>query len=221
MLDAAEGLLADRSFEELTIADVVRHGKSSVGAFYTRFSNKDALLDALYERHQRQAIATMEQHLAPERWESASVEQIIEQIVGFTVRFHRAHRGLLRALVLRGYMKPDWRYETPKMRNKLGIASVGALLATRRGEIAHPNAKLAGSLGLLFVLAVLREKMLFGDSTASALRISDRRLEEELVRAYLAYLGVPQRKPQRKLQKRQSPSQSATNSKMRRRNVSK
>ena len=198
MLDAAETLLGDRSFDELTIADVVRRAKSSVGAFYTRFSNKDALLDALYQRHQEQAIATMERHLAPEQWESASVEQIVTQIVAFAVRFHRTHRGLLRALVLRGYQKPDWRYQHPKSRGQLGVARVGALMATRQQEINHPDAKLAGSLGFLSLLAVLREKILFGDSTASALRISGRQLEEELVHAYLAYLGVPQTKPSKR-----------------------
>ncbi len=87
ILDAAESLLEDRSFDELTISDVVRRAESSVGAFYTRFSDKDALLDALYQRFQDQAIATMERHLAPEQWESASVEQIVTQIVGFAVRF--------------------------------------------------------------------------------------------------------------------------------------
>ncbi len=109
ILNAAESLLGDRSFDELTISDVVRRAKSSVGAFYTRFSNKDALLDALYQRHQDQAIATMERYLAPEQWESASVEQIVTQIVGFAVRYHRDHRGLLRALVLRGQSPHTWR----------------------------------------------------------------------------------------------------------------
>jgi AcrR family transcriptional regulator len=194
-LDAAATLLGDRSFDELTISDVVRLAKSSVGAFYSRFSNKDALLDALYQRHQEQAIATMERHLAPEQWESATVEQIVTQIVAFAVRFHRTHRGLLRALVLRGYQKPDWRYVDPKSRSQLGVARVGALMETRQQEISHPDAKLAGSLGFLSLLAVLREKILFGDSTASALQISYRQLEEELIRAYLAYLGVPRTNP--------------------------
>lgn len=201
ILNAAESLLGDRSFDELTIADVVRRAKSSVGAFYTRFSNKDALLDALYQRHQVQAIATMERYLTPEQWESASVEQIVTQIVGFAVRFHRDHRGLLRALVLRGYEKPDWRYKDPKSRSQLGVARVGALMKTRQCEIDHPDAKLAGSLGFLSVLAVLREKILFGDSTASALRITDRQLEKELIRSYLAYLGVGRKSPRYKTRK--------------------
>ena len=195
ILNAAESLLGDRSFDELTITDVVRRAKSSVGSFYTRFSNKDVLLDALYQRHQDQAVATMERYLAPQQWESASLEQIVTQIVGFAVRYHRDHRGLLRALVLRGYEKPDWRYKDVKSRNQLIVARVGALMPTRQSEINHPDAKLAGSLGFLSVLAVLREKILFEDSTASALRITARQLEEELIRSYLAYLGVPRTSP--------------------------
>ena len=190
LLDAAESLLRDRSFDDLTIADCVRRARSSVGAFYARFLDKDALLDALYDRHQAQVTAALGQALDPKHWINDPVSRIVEQLVHELVKLHVAKRGLLRALVLHGHMRPDWRYDDLAARSQLSVARVGELIGSRRTEIAHPAPKAAASLGYLMVLATLREKLLFGESTASALDMDAPRLERELVRAYLAYLGV-------------------------------
>jgi len=195
ILDATEALLADRTFDQLTIGEVVRRARSSVGAFYTRFPNKKALLAALFDRHQQEAMATVESMLDPARWQGADVREIVKHIVHFTVRLYRRKRGLLRALVLQGHAHPDRRYQDPKQRDHMAVARVGALLATRRAEIQHPDPKLAGALGFLFVLATAREKILFGESTASAVRVDDQQLECELIRAFLAYLGVKNTAP--------------------------
>lgn len=40
--------LEDQSIDTLTVADIARQAKSSVGAFYGRFADKAAALDALY-----------------------------------------------------------------------------------------------------------------------------------------------------------------------------
>lgn len=194
MLDATEKLLAMKTFDELTITDVVKKSKTSVGAFYGRFSNKDALLDALYDRYQRQMQNSLQSLTNPQHWKNNTTREMIEQIIHFTVNIHRQQRGLLRTLVLRGYLQPDWRYQVPQERNKLSLVKVGELLASRKSEIRHPNPKQAASLGFLTVLATLREKILFSDSTASAITLSDQELERELVKMFCAYLGVEQSK---------------------------
>lgn len=190
LLDAAEALLADRAFEQLTVADVVRKARSSVGAFYARFSGKEALLDALYERHQQEAMVSIEHAFDPAHWQGASVEEIVRQVVRFTLRLYRDNRGLMRTLVMRGHARPDWRYGDPQERSKSVLVKIDRLLGPRVDEISHPNPELAASLGFLMVLATLREKILFGESTARAVRVGDRALERELVDAYLSYLGV-------------------------------
>ena len=48
LLDAAETLVAEKGFDDTPVAEVARRAGSSVGAFYTRFPDKDALLHALY-----------------------------------------------------------------------------------------------------------------------------------------------------------------------------
>ncbi len=192
LLDAAEQLLEKKTFEEVSVTEVAAKARSSVGAFYARFSDKDALLDALYERHQQEAMANIAELSDPRRWEGVPLPTLIRKIVRFVIDLYREHCGLMRTLVLRGYTKPDARYGRSEYRGKLAIVRMGELIGARSREIGHPDPRFAASLGFLMVLATLREKILFGKSTASALRTSDRRLEDELVRAYLAYLQVPQ-----------------------------
>ena len=50
LLDAAEDLLNEKSFLELSINEIVSRAGSSVGSFYARFDDKDALLRCLSER---------------------------------------------------------------------------------------------------------------------------------------------------------------------------
>jgi len=198
LLDAAEALLADRTFDELTVTDVVRLAGSSVGSFYARFPDKESLLGAVYERHQQRMIALVEDELSPDRWAGLSLATLVEQLVGRLVEFHRSHRGLLRALVLFGYAHPDWRYADTRERTRLPVTQIADLMAARRAEVGHPDARAAALFGTLSVLATLREIILFAESTSSALSLSDHQLTTELSRQLCAYLDVrsPASEPQ-------------------------
>ncbi|WP_394693307.1 TetR/AcrR family transcriptional regulator [Hyphobacterium sp.] len=48
ILKVLEKSVLDNSIDALTVADIARKAKSSVGAFYGRFADKAAALDALY-----------------------------------------------------------------------------------------------------------------------------------------------------------------------------
>src|SRR5262245_21079979 len=83
LLDAAEHLVGEKGFEDTGVAEVARRAGSSVGAFYARFRDKDALLHALYERYQQQAMATTDAALEPTRWADARIAEILEAVVRF------------------------------------------------------------------------------------------------------------------------------------------
>ena len=190
LLDAAEGMLESVGFDDLSVVDLVKKSRSSIGAFYTRFSDKEALLDALYERHQQQAVGTFEELFEPKRWSGVPLPKVVAEWIRFAVEFHRQRRGLLRTLVLRGYAKPDPAYADASKRARLSVALAGEFMVHRRAEIGHPDPRLAGSLGLVMVLGALRERLLFPTSTSSAVKTSEAKLASELTRAYLAYLQV-------------------------------
>jgi AcrR family transcriptional regulator len=189
MLDAAERRLATQDFESLTIAEIVSDARTSVGVFYARFEDKEALLDALYDRHQREIESSLDEWEAP-RWTEKPLDEFIRARVARLIRLYRDNRGLYRTLVMRGHQKPDARYAQSKTRQHLFVASFGAIIANRKDEVDHPNPKKAASLAYLMVLATLRELLLFSESTASAVELSDAELEDELVTMVCAYLRV-------------------------------
>jgi AcrR family transcriptional regulator len=52
VLDACDRLLADRAFEQISMQDIAREAGVSVGNLYNRFTDRDALIDHIINRHQ-------------------------------------------------------------------------------------------------------------------------------------------------------------------------
>ena len=50
LLDATATLLAEKPFDEASVAEITRRAGTSVGAFYGRFPDKESLLDCFDER---------------------------------------------------------------------------------------------------------------------------------------------------------------------------
>ena len=57
---AAVTLLASESWDRIAVARLAREARSSVGAFYARFADKDALLDHLDERYARELTSLLQ-----------------------------------------------------------------------------------------------------------------------------------------------------------------
>ena len=99
LLDAAEELIMERGSTGLTVSEVVRVAGSSVGAFYARFPDKDALLATLHERACVEALATTDLALDPARWTRADVGRVILELVKFVDSTCRERMGLLLAFI--------------------------------------------------------------------------------------------------------------------------
>lgn len=190
ILDAAEALVAEKGFEDTTVAEVARRAGSSVGAFYTRFRDKEGMLYALYERYLEQATATADDALGPERWEGATVAEILTVVVRFLVAIHREQLGLIRAFVVRSHGDAAFRERQQRLARYVS-ARLTALLLERSAEIAHPEPELAAGFGLTMGLATIEETMLYGEAGLSAVALGDDDLASELTRAFLTYLGAP------------------------------
>jgi AcrR family transcriptional regulator len=79
---AAEELLAERSFEEATVDDIVARAGSSKGSFYSRFADKEALLAYLGGECTAQAKASWAEQLDPDATEGMPVEEVVDVFVG-------------------------------------------------------------------------------------------------------------------------------------------
>lgn len=190
LLDSAESLLAKKGFEGITVAEIARRAGASVGALYSRFRGKDAVLQCLLDRFVAEVRATTSETLDVERWQGASTEEIVTEFVSFLVEIHRTRVGLLRELVARAHSA------APVIERKEGLIQhigdrLSALLLVRSDEIAHPDPAYAVSFGVRLVLGCLEQAILSNDSdTYYGLPASDERLAAELTRTYLSYLGV-------------------------------
>lgn len=190
LLDAAESLVAAKGFEDTSVAEIAQRAHSSVGAFYARFRDKDALLFALYDRYLEQAMATTDDALDPVRWEGAGVERILASVLRFLVAVFREQAGLVRAFVRRNQIDPEFRAREERLSHYVS-RKLCALLLARKDEITHPDPERAAAFGLTMAFSTIESTVLFGETRSGALALSDEELAAELTRAYLAYLGVP------------------------------
>ena len=187
ILEATENLLQERSFEQITIQAIVRRARTSVGAFYTRFQNKEALLPALYDRYDATMPRTPEGFgLRPAR----DLAERVEQIVAKMIELFLARRGLLRAMSLHARAHPETiPAQTRECRRRLHRA-IGDLVFEFHDEIDHPDPRLAIDLGLFMISATFRDKLLFPEAPHAAAvgAIAPERLGAEMARALLCYL---------------------------------
>ncbi|MEW6778289.1 MAG: helix-turn-helix domain-containing protein [Bdellovibrionota bacterium] len=189
LLDAAEELIAQKGFENTSVADIAKKAKSSVGAFYSRFHDKDGLLTGLQERFIEEAVATAEAVLDPKRWEGASTPEIVREAMAFLVRTVRERQGLLVAFSLRA--AHDATFARRNMFMGLHIAErLRDLLLSRREEIRHPNSDLAIRFGYGVILGSLQQQAIIFNAAAPLDPISDEQAAGEYARLYLSYLGI-------------------------------
>jgi AcrR family transcriptional regulator len=190
-LQSAIELLGERRFEEASVAEIARRARSSVGAFYARFPDKEALLLYLNDRLFEEGRKLWDEFLAPERWRARPAADIVEAVVGRLVERRRANRGLLRALSLYARSRPSPRFTAhARAMNRHVHSKLAELLLARRDEISHPDPEQAIAFGLLLVDGATREAILFGEAARLPGKPGDAVLARELTAAWLAYLGI-------------------------------
>ncbi len=99
LLDAAEELLDERLFSDVSVQEIVDRAGSSAGAFYGRFSSKHALLLALQDR--LHAVMEAGVREVPDGWVEGgvSIELVAGSYVDKLTAYHRSSQGVIRALM--------------------------------------------------------------------------------------------------------------------------
>lgn len=188
LLDAAEGVLAEKGFDQATVAEIAARAQSSVGAFYTRFHDKESLLRLLHDRFCDEALATADAALDPQRWGGASIAEILHSLVPFLVQTYDERRGLMRAFIVRSGHDDDFLQSGARL--GLHIAErLEHLLLARCHEINHPDPRLAVRFGLRMAMHYLDQSAIFA-GVPQFVQLDIEQLSAELCRAYLSYLGV-------------------------------
>lgn len=189
ILDAAERVLDEKSFSEATLAEIMERAGVTVGAFYRRFPDKDALLHHLDDRFFTELRDHANELLDPARWDGAPLARIIPQLSAVAVPLYRMRRGLLRTLFIRARTDPKIQASARAINGQY-VSRLQALAAARRAEIGHPAPEMAIALGFRMFVGALRETVVFGESWPDGQLADDESLAHELARMYLAYLGI-------------------------------
>jgi AcrR family transcriptional regulator len=189
VLDAAQQLANERPFDEIPVVEICKAASCSVPGFYRRFADKEALLQALHTRHVTEAIATAQVALDSERWEGASLGEILAAVIALVSRIDSRASGLRVTAARRAVMDERFAERTRAARSAV-FERLRDLLRARRDEFAHRDPDLAAKFLIRMTYGVLIRQSDSGAVDARVHPLSDRELVEELTCAALAYLGV-------------------------------
>ena len=180
---ATEKLLESQRFEDITVSAITKRAKSSVGAFYARFADKDALLNALDQRYTDESLAQLDTIIERLADPALSLHEVSREIVTGIWNFHARKPGLIRSLVLRARTHPDARYQArgDEITKNLFSAVIRALARFECNERKI-------SFALLNVISMVRELTLFPDGPANAIAMKREESIEELSNLFTGYL---------------------------------
>ena len=190
LLQAAEALILEKGLADASVPEIARRASSSVGGFYARFPDKDALLRALEERFFAEMLERVERLADAGRWADASIATIVGACGEELVTVFRERRNLIAAFLHRATRNPEILAEALRFR----VATqerIAALLLPRSNELRHPEPRLAIHLAVQFAFALMLQLVAAGEVHAAGRVLGDRELQNEIVRNFLAYVGAP------------------------------
>ena len=189
LLDAAQTLTEQKGHAAVSIPEIARRARSSVGGFYARFRDKNELLRALEERHFIEVWQRLEALADARRWENVSTAQMVEAAVSELVSVTRERRRLIAAFLVSAIQDPVIREGGLRFRRRVE-ERIRALLLPRRSEMDHPDPALAIDLGVQTAFALMNHHVLIEKTEAGGRPVSDEELQRELTTMFLRYVGI-------------------------------
>jgi len=188
ILQAATDLLEEKSFEEMTIQDIVGRAGCSVGAFYGRLKDKDALLHALDAHYVDGQLASIRAWLeAQAASPSPDLASLLQSLMAHIQQSLLQHLGLLRMLILRVRLYPDPRFRDQEARLNEILPTIAQVILQHRDEIAHPDPETAVMVGFLQAYMAMRE-FLAWTHLGATFPLDNAGMVREFTRSFHSYL---------------------------------
>lgn len=186
LIEAAERLCArGKAWSEIGVQELVKEAGTSVGAFYNRFRDKDALLHilqiALYE--EGEATAASARALAALE---VPLESLIRAFVSLAVSVYRQQHGLRRALLLEMFTNKQFRDRAVAL-SKLTCEGLTDVLHQRYPAVDRATLRTSVDVAHRIVYATLDQNLMYEDAPTDHV-LADSTMIEELVIAVHAYL---------------------------------
>lgn len=186
-VEAVQRLLArGLSFAEISVAMLAKEASSSVGAFYSRFRDKDALLHVLQIELNREGSATAAETMRLGKAARIPLEVMIRGFVTLAVGYYQQQQGLRRALLVEMCSNAELRARA----TELSRETVAGLIDLLTDKFPHALARLPDVVDMAhrMVYGVLDQKLLFSDGSPTGHPLSDQTLIDELTIGVHAYV---------------------------------
>jgi AcrR family transcriptional regulator len=191
MLTAAEGQLREQGLESFTVQSALQRTGLSVGAFYSRFPDKTAILRELQERVHRRIDPLILSELAAKTGKTSSLEQAVDEGFGTIIHFVLSERELFRAFMMLSVFDSSMGQKAEQFSWERKRA-LGSLLAPHYSEIGHPDADLAIDSAYAIYSSTMRGSLVFYSSTEEAqFGTTEDKLFKDLKRSLALFLRGP------------------------------
>ena len=130
-LNVAAELLANNQFEETGISQIAQLAESSVGTFYRLLGDKDVLLYAVHQHFVEQSRTAVDSLVADLTRQPLPLDAQVEAFIRGVVRLFDGSEGLLRALIRRSSMDPQFRQRFHQLNAHIGQAFASIVLSHR------------------------------------------------------------------------------------------
>lgn len=186
-LNVAAELLTNNSFEETGISQIAQLAESSVGTFYRLLGDKDVLLYAVHERFVEQNRIAIDSLVEDLSREAAPLDAEVEAFIRGVIRLFDGSEGLLRALIRRSSMDPQFRQRFHQLNAHIGQAFARIVLH-HRALLRHPQPEQAADLCAHMLLAGMNYFTMVGSIGATPREV----VPGELSKMICSYLQLTQ-----------------------------
>ncbi len=186
-VEAVQRLLArNLSFAEISVAMLAKEASSSVGAFYSRFRDKDALLHVLQIELNREGSATAAETMRVGKAAQIPLEVMIRGFVTLAVGYYKQQQGLRRALLVEMCSNGELRARA----TELSRETVAGLIDLLGDKFPHATARLPDVVDMAhrMVYGVLDQNLLFSDGSPTGHELTEQKLVDELTIGVHAYV---------------------------------
>ncbi|MCB1008374.1 MAG: TetR/AcrR family transcriptional regulator [Acidobacteria bacterium] len=188
IVESAQTLLLERAPAEARVVDICRAAGVTVGGFYSRFADKDALLDHLEERARGEFVRFVTDLAETAEIVRPELATYIGALLRGLAEAYERNGGIIRRMVERAQRDAGLRERLAGV-NRENMDRTMAAIATL-GEVDHPEPEVALEFALLAQRSILREALLFPDAWGARRIVGRDALLAEVRRMMVRYLGL-------------------------------
>lgn len=193
IIEAVYALLEEKFFEHISVAEICEQAGVSVGTFYRRFENKNALLPHIDRRYNKDFQVWMANYLEDAERYPCHSRAHVAHLVNEFLEFFKARRGVMRTIHL--YRRLHGSMVTPQ---QIGERLDDYAQIDQHAASGDPSITLKQRMLRHVILASISEWVLYPDVTPTAsLKIDEATFVEELIQLGIGYLSF-KKKPEAK-----------------------